>query len=135
MAYYDALITEWATLTGTTAQKLAAINVLTVTGQVPTLTFVTGSQLFNCLVWGEFNALTAAQQTTLMQLCAIPGQLEGGSASPFVAPFFGSLGSKMPTTIANLVALAQAVVTPWWQANSYSSPISQSDLAAAGGLT
>ena len=26
MAYYDALITKWATLTGTTAQKLAALN-------------------------------------------------------------------------------------------------------------
>jgi hypothetical protein len=32
MAFYDALIAKWATLTGTTAQKIAAVNALTVTG-------------------------------------------------------------------------------------------------------
>ena len=32
MAYYDALKAEWATLTGTTAEKLAAIDALTVAG-------------------------------------------------------------------------------------------------------
>jgi hypothetical protein len=32
MAYYDALIAKWATLSGTTQAKLAAINALTVPG-------------------------------------------------------------------------------------------------------
>ena len=32
MAYYDALKAQWATLTGTVAEKLAAVNAATVTG-------------------------------------------------------------------------------------------------------
>jgi hypothetical protein len=135
MTYYDALVAEWATLTGTTAQKLAAINALTITGATPTTAYTTGNAIFNCLVWSEFNALSATQQTLLMQICAIQGPILGGSASPFLAPFFGAIASKAPQTIAALVALAQAIVQPWWQANGYTSPISAGDLAAAGGLT
>lgn len=137
MAYYDALIAEWAALTGSTAQKLAAINALTVSGSIPTSVFITGDQLFNCLVYSEFAALSAAQQTQLLEVCAMPGQLLGGSASPFIAPFFGTLlaAGKGPLTLANLVALAKASVQPWWQANGYASPIAPSDLAAAGGLS
>lgn len=136
MAYYDALIAEWPLLTpGTTAAKLAQLNALTVSGTIPTLIGTSGAAIFNCLVWSEFNVITAAQQTTLMQVCAIPGQINGGSSSPFIAPFFGTLAAKMPTTIANLTALAQALSQPWWQANGYKAPINNSDLAAAGNLT
>lgn len=136
MAYYDALIAEWPSLTpGTTAVKLAQLNALTVSGSIPTLIATSGAAIFNCLVWSEFNALSAVQQTQLMQLCAIPGSLTGGSASPFIAPFFGTLASKMPTTISNLTALAQSLSQPWWQANAYKAPINASDLTAAGNLT
>lgn len=140
MAYYDALKTEWATITTanpgyTTAQKLAAINALTDTGSIPTLAYISGAAIFNCIVWSEFEAITAAQQTLLMQICAIPGSLLGGSGSPFIAPFFGTIAAKMPNTIAALVALATSLVTPWWQANGYTSPIGPNDLVAAGGLT
>ena len=121
---YAPLISEWTTLTGAStvttlagAQNiptvLAQINALTVTGSTPTLTHSTGDAIFNCLVWSEFNPLTSAEKTQLMQICTIPGQLLGGSASPFIAPFFGTLAARMPTTIANLVALSQAIVTPW----------------------
>lgn len=136
MAYYDALIAKWATLTpGTTAQKLAQINAVTVTGSIPTVFYITGDQLLNCLDYGEFAVLTPAQQVNLLQICATPGQLLGGASSfiggLFVAYYAGKLAGP---TIAALTALAKAVVMPWWQANGYMSPISAGDLAAAGGL-
>ena len=92
MAYYTALINAWNSatqppvgvtgtgLTGlTTEQKIAAINGWTVTGTVPTSLLVTGSQLLNCINWTEFAALTAPQQSNLLALCQVPGQLQGGS--------------------------------------------------------
>lgn len=141
MAYYTALINEWATITSanpnfTAAQKLAAVNALTVTGSIPTLFNTTGAAIFNCLNYTEFLTLTAAQQTQLMQMCVIPGTLVGGSASTlgawFVAIFAGKLGGP---TIAALTTLAQVAVQPWWQANGYTSPIGPNDLVLAGNLT
>lgn len=137
MAYYDALIAKWATLTpGTAAQKLVQLNAMTVTGSVPTSFFITGAQLLNCINWAEFNALTQARQTNLLQLCAIPGQLLGGSDNTtfvvdgMILAYFSVGGA----TVAALTALAKGAVLPWWQSNGYTSPISASDLAAAGGL-
>lgn len=139
MAYYTALITEWALLTpGTTAQKLAQINAMTVTGSVPTTFYVTGAQLLNCINFAEFNALTAAQQQNLLLLCLNDGQLLGGSANTaFLVDgmFLAYFANKSGPTIAALTALAQGTVQPWWQANGYTGPFSQADLTAAGGLT
>jgi hypothetical protein len=143
MAYYDALIAKWATLApGTTQAKLDAINALTVTGQIPSSFFITGAQLFNCLDWTEFAALTTAQQTTLLQICAISGPIKGGTGSFFagLVPVFyaGKLGGP---TVTAMTALAQAAIQPWWQATvaqgggGLSSPVSNNDLLAAGGLT
>ncbi len=81
MAYYDAFITFWGTKTGTTQQKLDAVNTSTVTGTVPTTLFTTGDKIANCVNFNEFNALTAAFQTNVLRLCGIPGQLLGGSAN------------------------------------------------------
>ena len=136
MAYYDDLIAKLATLTGTTAQKLAAINALTVTGTIPTTFVVTGAQIMNCLDFGEFNTLSAAQQSIVMQICAVPGTIVSG-ANTFTGKLFASYYSTKLTgpTITAFIALAQGVVQSWWQANGYSSPISANDLAAAGGLT
>lgn len=137
MAYYDALKTEWALLSGTTAQKLTAINALTVSGSVPTTLYVTGAQLLNCINWTEFAALTAQQQSNLLMLCANPGPLLGGSGNTafvvdgMILAYFSHAGP----TVAALTALAQASSQPWWQANGYSSPIGSGDLAAAGGLS
>lgn len=133
MAYYSAFIAQWNTLTpGSTAAKLAQINAQTVTGSVPALVYCTGAQIFNCLRFSEFNALTPAQQTQLMQLCAIPGPLLGGASSQFISPFFAAIAASMPQTITSLNALAQALVTPWYLANGYPAPFNQSDCAAAG---
>jgi hypothetical protein len=157
MAYYTALISAWNTgtvpngvtgsaLTGqTTAQKLININGWTVTGSVPTTLYVTGNQLLNCINWTEFNALTAAQQTNLLQLCAIPGQLLGGSDNTGFVPdgmLLAYFTNHSGPTILALTALAKAAVTPWWQAPvspgpgaGLVSPVSPTDLAAAGGLS
>lgn len=140
MAYYTALINEWATLTGTTQQKLTAINALTVTGTVPSSLTVSGVQMLNCINWAEFNALTAQEQSNLLLLCAVDGvngQILGGSANAglIAGGMFLAYFSHTGPTIAALTALAQGIVQPWWQANGYSSPISPSDLVAAGGLT
>ncbi len=143
MAYYDALVAKWGTLSGTTAQKLAAVNALMVTGSVPTLFRVSGSAILDCLNFAEFNALTAAQQSTLLQICAMPGLLLGGSASPLVGPMFVSYyaGKLAGPTITALTALAQGAVVPWWQSSvangggGLAGPVSAGDLVAAGNLT
>lgn len=141
MAYYDALITKWGTLSGTTQSKLDQINVLTVSGSIPATIYATGDQIANCIDWTEFNALTAARQTNILQLCAIHGQLLGGSANlshllpGMIVAYFPGGG---PTIIA-LTALAKAL--PWWQATvaqgggGLSGPVGTADLALAGGLT
>lgn len=143
MAYYDALITKWATLTpGTTAQKLAQINALTLTGSIPTTFFLTGNQIFNCLDWAEFSALTPTQQTLMMQICAIPGSIKGGTGSFFAGmiPVFYA-GKLAGPTVTAFIALAQATTQPWWQATvaqnggGLSSLVSVDDLKAAGNLT
>lgn len=145
MAYYDALIAKWATLTpGTTAAKLAQLNAITITGVVPTVLNVTGAQVLNCINFAEFNALTAAQQQNILLLCACPGLMLGGSTNAaqmvdgmLLAYFTNHAGP----TIAALTALAQGAVIPWWQAavaqngGGLSGPVSQADLTAAGNLT
>lgn len=151
MAYYTALITAWngatqpptgvagTALTGgmTTAQKIAAVNGWTITGTVPTTMTATGAQVLNCVVWSEFAALTASQQSNFLALCTNSGALLGGSANTtkilpgmIIAYFGGPSG-----TVANLSAMAAATVTPWWQASTggnLSGPISQADVTAAG---
>lgn len=127
-AQLQAAITALNAPGDTDAQIAALLNAQTSTGSVPTETFFTGNEMFNCIVWSEFEAITAAQQTLLLQVCAIPGNLLGGSASPFIAPFFGTLAAKMPNTITALVALAQALVTPVW-----SPPVLANDVFNARG--
>lgn len=138
MAYYDALIAEWPSLSGSTAQKLAALNALTVTGSIPSTIYVTGAQLLNCINWTEFAALTAAQQSNLLSLCAVPGPLLGGSANTgfiLVGMILAYFTNHSGPTLTALTALAQAAVQPWWQANGYPGPFNVNDLVAAGNLT
>lgn len=134
MAYYDALVTKWNTLSGTTAQKLVLVNAATVTGSVPTSFYITGSQLLNCINWTEFAALTAAQQSNLLALCNSPGQILGGSAntSHMAAGMIIAYFSLQGATVAALTALAQAIITPWPTANGYSYPMTLDDVTAAG---
>jgi hypothetical protein len=154
MTAYANLAAGWATssaspgalpsgVTGTslyglgTAAKIAAANAWTVSGSVPTTTTFTGAQLANCINAAEFFSLPDAAQKNILALCAIPGQLLGGSANTAFLPvgtilkYFNVSGP----TVLSLTAFAQAVVTPWWQSIGLTSPISPPDLAQAGGLT
>jgi uncharacterized protein (DUF2235 family) len=142
MAYYTALIAKWATLTpGTTAAKLAQINAITVTGSVPATFFIDGTSVLNCINWTEFAALTSAQQTMILSVCAAPGQLLGGAGTFLGSMFVATFTNLSGPTIVALTALAKAQVQPWWQATvaqgggGLSSPVSVGDLTAAGGLT
>jgi len=142
VAYYTALINEWAAVTSanpawTTQQKLNYINSLTVSGLIPTTLSVTGNQILNCINWTEFSALTAAQQSNILSLCNVQGNLLGGSANAsFMVDgmILGYFTNHTGPTITALSALAQATVQPWYIANGYSSAFNNNDLVAAGGL-
>ena len=142
MAYYDALIAKWPTLTpGTTAAKLVQINALTVSGSIPTTIYSTGADILNCIDWTEFNALTDAKQKNILALCAIPGALLGGSGQlSHLVP--GMIVAYFPPAGATITALsAMAKALPWWQATvaqgggGLQAPVAPSDLVQAGGLT
>lgn len=137
MAYYDALVSKWATLTGTTASKLSQINTLTITGTVPTSFVVSGSQLLNCINWTEFSALTAAQQNNVLALCNNPSITGGSANASIIGPgmFLAYFSNHAGPTVLALIALAQSTVTPWWQANGYPGIFNTNDLVAAGNLT
>ena len=138
MTYYAALAAKWATLSpDTTANKLLALNNLTVTGTIPTTFYITGDKILNCINYAEFKALTAAQQSNVLALCRVPGNLLGGSSNTsfivdgMIIDYFPGAGP----TIAALTALAQAATIPWWQSVGSNGPISLTDLIAAGNLT
>lgn len=151
MAYYDALKQQWATLpsTDTTAQKLAAMNALTVAGpnvDVP---------ISSAVGYLGLNAKLA----TLMKYAANPPATAAGIAgAELVAvmncPNAPAFGTSNPTTYAtlqemlnllagdaasgitstdvtNLLGLA-ATTIPWWRANGYPRPVDMGDVQAAG---
>lgn len=137
MAYYDALIAKWPSVTGAdTAAKLANLNGQTATGSVPTTFTLTGDQILNAIVLAEFTALSAANQTNVWNLVnlASTGSLNAGTGT-FVQNLMLSIFGVATTTRANLTALAKGAVVPWWQANGYGGPINLNDLRAAGNLT
>lgn len=142
MAYYDALVAKWATLSGTTEEKLAAINVLTVQGVVAPL-LVPTYRIFNALDPTEFGALSPTNQQRVRDILSM-GTVDasvGTNARNLLLSIFVA-GSA---TRAALVALASSIerptVMPWWQVpvaqggGGLASPVNSHDLAAAGGLT
>jgi hypothetical protein len=152
MAYYDALIAAWNSstqpptgVTGTgltpampTNDKINAVNGWTMSGAVPATYYTTGADLHNCIDYAEFKALTAAQQSSINNALQVPGSLLSGTANTthmipglFLELFPG--GSKTRTA---MIALAKAVVAPWWEVptskggGGLSSPVSQNDCDA-----
>lgn len=142
MAYYDALIAKWATLTpGTTAAKLAQINAITVAGAAQAMIIPT-YRVYNLIVPTEFVALTAANQQLVRDLLNM-GTVDASPGTSVRARMVAAFPSGT-TTFANLSALAAQFDTPaipWWQATiaqsggGLASPVSNADLVAAGGLT
>lgn len=144
MAYYDALIAKWATLTpGTTVDKLAQINALTVPGPNAQLILPT-YRIYNVMDAAELSALTAAAQQRVRDILSM-GTVDastGTNVRAALASIFAGAGGA--TTRANLLALAASIentTIPWWQATvaqgggGLTSPVGPNDLAAAGGLS
>lgn len=144
MAYYDALIAKWATLTpGTTAAKLAQINAITVQIATHGVALLAPSSILNAIVFADLASLTqlqVSQLTLLLAGSAVDVSFGSSIRAGIVALFAGKT-----TTLAQLTALVAsadaAVTAPWWQATvaqgggGLASPVSLADLAAAGGLT
>ncbi|HEY8837232.1 MAG TPA: hypothetical protein VIO16_06020 [Dehalococcoidia bacterium] len=140
MAYYDALVAKWATLTGTTQARLDAVNALTIPGPnvpVPVLQVMTYLRENN--LWMAIKAATATSagaaaavdynsdprvQTLDVSLAIVQGML-----ADLVT--HGLLSQAQSDAI---VAMGAPPVL-WWQANGYTGPFSAPDLQAAGGLT
>lgn len=143
MAYYDALITKWATLTpGTTAAKLAQINTLIVATGVPIKAILTPSQILNACVAADIASLTPAQVALLTLL--LQGSTVDGSQGTTVRAGIQAIFAGKTQTLTNLGALVapfDSPTLPWWQATvaqgggGLSSPVSLNDLGSAGGLT
>jgi hypothetical protein len=152
VAYYDALRAGWNSatqpptgvvgtgLTGgmSTAQKIAAINSWTLTSTIPAQYTITGAEIASCIKWSEFAALTAAQQTQVLALCAIPGPLSVGSNAAEIALLIdGMIIAYFPSggaTITALSALAPGAQN-WVTSQSgagLSGPVSLADTQAAG---
>lgn len=155
MAYYTALTVEWATLTGTTLQKLTAINALTVSGaaqDVPASALVGYLALQAKL--GTFKAyaasppsgasliaVTAAQElfAVLAMPCFSTFQTSVPEVLSALSAWINACASDDNTGITaadvtNILSLA-ATQVPWWQANGYPRPLDSGDLILAGDLT
>lgn len=160
MAYYDALVAKWATLTGTTAQKLAAINAATVTTATPNQPFPLSAAANVAKTSPNFSwaritqraqavaALPPATATDGAILAARtvvatdPGQMiDPGLPAAWGAWQAGigaleAVGDLSAADVAAITALTTVTTSqPWWQANGYTSPVGPNDLVAAGNLT
>lgn len=137
MAYYDALVAQWASLTGTTQQKLDVINALTVPGPnvpVPVLQVMTYLRTNN--LWLQ---IKSAQATSPGAAAAVdyntdPRVQTIDMTLPIVQLMVADLVAHTLLTTAQALALAAmaTTTTPWSQANGYNTPISGQDLVNAG---
>lgn len=138
MSYYSDLAAKWATLTpGTTAQKLAQLNALTVAGTVPTTVFAPGHELRNAVAAADLAALSA-QATGWLAFAwgTDPIDITSGSLAYTAAV---TLFAGKTTTLNQLTAVynkyAAAPQIPWWQSVGSNGPVSLADLQLAGNLT
>ena len=153
MAYYDALSAKWATLTGTTEQKLSEINAATVSGaniDVPVgqvagylalSGLLPGIQSFagNPPVGANAGAIVAAKG--IVTLLATPqvtvfetSKAETHAAIQTMLGALVAMSLISSTDAATLLGMA-ATTLPWWQFIGLTSPINLADLEAAGGLS
>lgn len=130
-ADYAALTTEWNTLTGTTAQRLTALNALTVTGPAQKA-LLTPSQIINAVVPADLAALTTAQVSILTLV--LQGSTVDGSVGTTVRAAVQNIFAGKTQTLSNLGALVTPFDSPqisWWQAHGFGGPITLMDLEAA----
>lgn len=142
MAYYTALISEWALGTGTTANKLAQINALTVPTGVPVKAILAPSAILNAIVFSDLAALTQLQVSQLTLLLQ-GSQVDASANTPIrlgIQALFAGKTQTM-TNLGTLVAPFDTPTIPWWQATvaqgggGLNGPVSLADLVGAGNLT
>lgn len=137
MAYYDALIAKWPTLTpGTTAAKITQLNATTVAIGGPQKITLAPSAILNAIVFADLASLTQLQVSQLTLLLA-GTSVDVSQGTTIRAGIQALFAGKTATLIAlgALVAAADTPSIPWWQANGYTGPFSAPDLIAAGNLT
>lgn len=152
MAYYDAFAAQWATLTGTTDQKLSSINALTVAGPLKDVpaSSVIGYLALNAKLSGLLayaasppaNSPPAAVVVAkeLSAMLNMPSFTTFYLSNPQVAAalqlFLSTLASDPNTglTAADSTALLALGNTtlPWWQSAGYQRAFDLGDVAAAG---
>lgn len=113
MAYYDALVTKWATLTpGTTAAKLAQVNAATATGAaVPML--IPTYKIYNVIDPTEFGALTAANQQLVRDILGM-GSVDASPGTSVRARMVAIFPSGVTRTALNaLAATYDSPPIPW----------------------
>lgn len=138
MAYYTALITEWATITTnnpsfTTAQKLAAVNALTIASPKPAV--FPPSEILNACVAADLETLTVTQ-IALLQLLLAGTSVDASNGTAIRAVCQNIFAGKASlTSLATLVSSYDNATIPWWRATvvqgggGLSSPVSMADLA------
>lgn len=150
MGDLNALKTIWPTLTGTTAQKLSALNAMKVTGppqdiSIATLqTFLSQNNLLGpitaylsngqnpaaLIACNYLNAILAAGDPVIHT--SIPANFAAVSQ---IGP--GLLADAATGVTPQLLAGMMALIAPpalWWQVNGFSSSITITELIAAGNL-
>lgn len=133
MAYYDALVTKWGTLTpGTTANKLAQVNAATANGTATPM-IVPTYKIYNLIVSSEFVALSASNQQLIRDILGM-GTVDASPGTSVRARII-ALFPNGTATFTALSALAATFDTPqvsWWSANGYPRAFDLGDIAAAG---
>lgn len=134
MAYYDAMIAKWGTLSpGTTAAKLSQLNAATAAA-TPQRAILSPSSILNAVVFADLAALTQLGVTQLTLL--LQGSLVDASAGTSIRAGIQQLFAGKTQTLNNLGALVAPfdtpAVVPWWQANGYPRTFDLGDVTAAG---
>jgi hypothetical protein len=133
MAYYDALVTKWATLTpGTTDAKLTQLNGLTATG-ASQKAVLSPSQILNAIVFTDLATFTQLQVSQLTLLLA--GTAIDASVGTTIRAGIQALFTGKTTSLANLGTLVAPFDSPtvlWWQSAAYPRAFDLGDITAAG---
>lgn len=135
MTYYDALVAEWPSLSGTTQEKLDAINTLMVPGPsvpVPVLKVMTYLRTNN--LWMAIKASVSPGAQAAVDYNEDPRVQTIDLSLPVVQGMLADLAAHSLLTlpqIGEIIALGKTSVT-WWAANGYARPFDLGDIEAAG---
>lgn len=138
MAYYDALIAFWPSVTGdSTAVKLAALNAMTAAGPDQKVLIVDATNYLR--INGVWLGIKAAAGTVPAAAAAVDivqdlRQDTLDFSLPIIPYLVGALVTAELITqdqADGLTALKNTIV-PWWQANGYPREFDLGDIAAAG---